>query len=84
MDKTVTALVPTSVRRGPAPAAVVKPHRPIQAFVGMVPAQALKPAAGLAAQPAQQAVPVIGGTGVLDRKYEDFLAEMADLGALAA
>ena len=84
MDKTVTALVPTSVRRGGAATAVAaKPQRAAPLSVGMVPKEALKPAAG-PVQFAQQNVPVEGGTGVLDRKYQDFLSEMADLGALAA
>ena len=83
MDKTVTALVPTSVRRAGGPVVAAKPQRVMQAAVGMVPTEALRPAAAPVQNP-QQAVPVEGGTGVLDRKYQDFLSEMADLGALAA
>lgn len=60
-----------------------KPLRPAPMSVGMVPKEALKPSAAPVQNP-RQTVPVEGGTGVLDRKYQDFLAEMADLGALAA
>lgn len=86
MDKTVTALVPASVRRaaGPVTTAPKSSRSSLQA-VGMVPKDALRPVPAPAAQSQQQAaVPVEGGTGVLDVKYQNFLAEMADLGALAS
>ena len=83
MDKTVTALVPTSVRRSTGPV-LAKPGRGSAQPVGMVPREALRSGPPGPQLSAQQAVPVEGGTGVLDRKYQDFMAEMAGLGALAA
>lgn len=84
-DKTVTALVPSSVRRGAVPGSMgpARPARPMASAVGMVPNEALRPAAGSSAIPVQK-VPLPKGAGVFDSKYQDFMTEMADLGALAA
>lgn len=97
-DKTVTSMVPASlrVRRDAAAAARSKkasfPSAPsaapsLESEQGKLPAFNAAPSAApvLSNAPGSQTRPTLAtGGGGFDRKYEDFMHEMADLGALGA
>ena len=87
-DKTVTSMVPASlrVRRESASAAAARPRGEMRSAAPSA-APRVGPDFGLA--PSAPAPPLaaprrpsVGGSRVFDKKYEDFMAEMAGLGAL--
>ena len=98
-DRTVTAMVPASVRVRREAAPMLRPRalagsvgpargRPVVGpSFGLAPAPAPAAAAAVAAVPRSVMVPraaalAPAATGAVDAKYNDFMAEMASLGAL--
>lgn len=83
-DKTVTSMVPASLRVRREAAAAAKPRRPLVTAAPSA-APSIGDGFGLAPQPtapaASQRRPV-AASSAFDKKYEDFMQEMAGLGAL--
>ena len=95
-DKTVTSMIPASLRVRRDAAAAARPRKAsFPASPSAAPQLGSEKPALAAVNAAPNAAPALNssthrrpalgaGAGVFDRKYEDFMHEMADLGALGA
>lgn len=93
-DKTVTSMVPASLRVRRDAAAAARPKK--LALTAAPTLESDQRSSLISANAAPNAAPAVGGaipqrrppltanSGAFDRKYEDFMHEMADLGALEA